>query len=282
MVLVTDKKYYMDKALKSKLDLMIERCTGKNKMDNLVLVDGDEGFGKTTLIMGMAYYVSHTTGRPFSVDNVFFDVEKLTDFAKRTEGQIIVWDEAALSGLASEWWKKGQRNLIKLLMIARKKRHFFFFAIPKFYKLAEYLSVDRSICLIHVYARNEIELGRFVYYMKKAKERLFVEWRQKKTRGYRGYYNLRGSFTNVLSKVIDEEAYEKKKDEAIMSFDKDDDKGKRKLIYLKWKCANFPGVSDKDKASFIKIHERNVVRWRKLHEERPWLEDFVFGGGNRA
>ena len=105
-------------------------------------------------------------------------------------------------------------------MIARKKRHFIVICIPKFFKLNEYLVVDRSIGLLHVYARNEIERGRFVYYGKSNKEKLFYNWRRTKQRNYKRYYDFRGSFLEYLPKVIDEKAYEDKKDDAIMNFKK--------------------------------------------------------------
>lgn len=205
----------MEPRLIEKLDLMIKRSTGKNKMDNLIVIDGDEGHGKSTLAMQIANYYAEQTNRPFSIDNVFFDIEKLTEFATKTQDQIIVWDEAALAGLAGEWYRKEQQQLIKLLMVARKKRHFWIFNIPKFFKLNEYVLIDRAIALIHVYARNQTQLGRFVYINKSKKEWLWHKYRTSKKRGYKTHYSFRGSFTKNF--VVDEEAYDKKKDEAILT-----------------------------------------------------------------
>jgi len=222
MAVVTDKQFYIDDNLIAKLDLMVGRLD--KKLDNLVLIDGDEGHGKSNMECGIAKYISWKTGRPFNVSNVFFDLNEMMDFAIKTKEQIICWDEGALGGLASEWWRKNQIEFVKLLMIARKKRHFFIICIPKFFKLNEYLVVDRSIALIHVYARNETDLGRFVYYNKKAKENLFYNWRKTKMRNYKKNLTFRGSFLEYLPKVIDEEAYEKKKDFAILHFRQGDDR----------------------------------------------------------
>jgi len=273
MVVVTDKEYYMDNKLVEKLDLMVERM--KRKMDNVLLIDGDEGYGKTNLEAGIAYYISYKTGRSFTVDNMFFDLNKLIDFASTTEEQIICWDEGALGGLAAEWWRKNQLEFIKLLMIARKKRHFFIICIPKFFKLNEYLVVDRSIALVHVYAKNEIKLGRFVYYNKKAKEKLFEGWRKKKMREYKKHYVLRGKFLEYLPKVIDEEEYERKKDEAILNFRKKDKnltEGVYKIIKTKMEAGilqefhkNYPEASVKDMAKWFGMGERTV--YRRLKED---------------
>lgn len=232
MARVTDLNFYMEDKLKEKLDLCIDRCT-KQQLDNLIIIDGDEGIGKSTFAISCAYYVSHKTGRPFSVDNVFFDLNKLFEFARTTKDQIIVWDEAALGGLSTDWRNQLQNTLIKLLMVARKKRHFFFFNIPKFFKLNEYLIVDRSIALVHIYARKEIEQGRFCYYKKSSKEKLFYDRIRTRQRNYKKYYDFHGSFPNILSQVIDEAEYDRKKDEAILSIGVDEKRNTWKLKYDK-------------------------------------------------
>lgn len=211
----------MEQKLKDKLDLMIKRMTGKSKQDNVILIDGDEGLGKSNMAAGICYYISQETGRPFSTNNCFFDLDKLINFAINNKEQIIWWDEGALGGLASDWWTKNQKKFMKLLMVARKRKHFFVICIPKFFKLNEYFVVDRSIALIHTYARKQIILGRFVYFDKKTKEYLYYYWKRKRTREYKKYYKFHGSFPEVLGLVINEEEYEKKKDEAILSIDKE-------------------------------------------------------------
>ena len=268
MVVVTDKKYYMDNLLVKKLDLMVDRTD--KKMDNLVLIDGDEGQGKSNLAMGVAHYFAFKSKRTFTVDNVFFDLDKLIDFAKDGEDKVIVWDEGALGGMAAEWWKKNQLEFIKLLMIARKKRHFIVICIPKFFKLNEYLVVDRSIGLLHVYARNEIERGRFVYYGKSNKEKLFYNWRRTKQRHYKRNYDFRGSFLEYLPKVIDEEVYEAKKDDAIMNFKKEAPKiteaAKARIrrefdgqVLLAFE-EHFPEFPKKDRAKVLNIAPQHLSR----------------------
>ncbi len=213
---VTDKDLYIEPKLKDKLDLMIKRF---DKMkDNVLLIDGDEGDGKTNMAATCAYYIAHTTNRQLTLkDNLYFDLDKLIDYATKTKDQIIWWDEGALGGLAVEWWRKNQIKFVKLLMVARKKRHFFIICIPKFYKLNEYLAVDRSVGLIHVYSPDEVTIGRFVYFTKKRKEKLYETWRKTKSRMYKKYYDFHGMFTKSLSKVVDEVKYDLMKDEAILS-----------------------------------------------------------------
>jgi hypothetical protein len=219
-MIVTDKKYYLDNLLKAKLDLMIDRM--KHGKDNLLLIDGNEGDGKSNIAIELGYYFAHSTNRPFSLENIFFDLDKLIDFAIKTKEQVIIWDEGALGGLAAEWWSKNQKKLLKLLMVARKKKHFWIICIPKFFKLNEYLIIDRSIGLVHVYMRNGIEHGRFTYYSERAKERLYEDWKKTHIRNYRNYFSAHGSFvlglgTKWCETLIKEKEYDKKKDDAIMS-----------------------------------------------------------------
>ena len=272
MVLVTDKQFYMDKRLKEKIDLLIKRCekTTSGKKDVVLLIEGDEGEGKSNFSIQIGYYVSQETGRPFSEENIYFSLEKMIDKAKKTERQILIWDEPALEGLSNEWWKQTQRNLIKLLMMARKKRHFIMINITKFFKFPEYVVVDRAIGMIHVYSRKELQAGRFVYFKKKSKEILFYSYRSSKKRMYRKYYSFRGTFPWVLPKIINEEEYEKNKDDAIMSIGGEEDMPKWKIMLyvLRYKVSQLP-LKDKEKAEGIGVSIMTIQRWKKIKQKYP-------------
>ena len=270
MVMVTDQNYYMEPKLKEKLDMMVKRCTGKSKQDNLLIFDGDEGHGKTTLSIQVAYYVAEKAKRKFDVNNVFFDIEAMMKFAMETKDEVILWDEAALAGLSSEWQRKSQKQLIKLVMVARKRRHFWIFNIPKFFKLNEYLVYDRAIGLVHVYARNEVQLGRFVYFTKKNKAKLYEAWRKSRARAYSKTYSFRGSFSSRMEGLIDEEKYDEMKDKAIMSIGKDDNnfnQKDKKLHRLQYFIATCELLDRERIMKDLEISERTIQRWRKIPEE---------------
>ena len=185
-------------------------------------LDGGEGDGKSTACIGWAYYIAHKMGKPFSVDNVFFDAEKMMRFAAENEGQVIIWDEAATAGMAMNWQNKTQQKLIKILMMCRKKKHFWFFNIPKFYKLNEYI-VDRAIGLMHVYSPDLIKQGYFVYFKKESKDYLYQIMKERKYKSYKKHWSIRSTFVKK-GFVIDEIEYDKRKDEAIMDLFKDKEK----------------------------------------------------------
>ena len=231
-MIVTDKEYFMERKLIDKLDLMIKRMQGTD--DNVICIDGDEGQGKTNLAMAMCYYVSHKMGREYNVkENIFFDLDEVIKFASTTSQKIIHWDEGALGGMSVQWWKQNQQKFIQLLMTARKKKHFIIICIPHFYKLNEYIVIDRSIALVHVYSRKNIQKGRFCYYTKTAKERLMDDWRRKHVKHYKKYKTFWGSFPEAEKKIFSKEEqdqYEAKKDEAIATLAKSKQEDRKEVL----------------------------------------------------
>lgn len=268
---VTDKKIPLDEALYNKIKLMILRCTQpKPKLDNVVTVEGGEGTGKTTMASLIGYIVHDETGRPFSEANVFADIQEGVDFAQNTEEQIIIFDEPALEALSSEWWKEAQRNMVKLLMLARKKRHFIIFNITKFYKFSEYIVVDRAVGMIHIYNDPVTNQPRWTYIPKKYLELLANDYRTKKQRNYKKYTILHGTFPDVLDpskpyNILDHfntEIYDKRKDKAIQSIGKKAESDAHALK-LKIGSLTYPVRSMSDMANKLKISKSTIHAWVK-------------------
>jgi len=266
-MIVTDKKYHMEPRLIKILDLMSRRCTQDNpKLDSLLLADGDEGTGKTTIGSLCGYYVHSISGRKFNEAQLFFNIDELIKYAQSTEGEIIIWDEAALGGLSVESFNKEQIKVIKLLMVCRKKRHFFILHIPHLKKLKDYF-IDRALGLIHTYARRELELGRFTYYKKKSLRAMYDEFRRTRKMNYRKYISFRGTFPDGLSKVIDVIKYDKKKDLAIMSIGNEPNSlSQLKLHYLMYKIASMP-VEREIILNHFEITRQALNAWRKRYEK---------------
>ncbi|KKL18056.1 hypothetical protein LCGC14_2479340 [marine sediment metagenome] len=260
----------IDKLLAQKLDLMIDRMGNKRKSDNLLLVEGDEGLGKTNMAVIVGDHISKITGRSFSNKNIFFDADKMFEFAKSTEKQIIVWDEPALSGLSTDWHNKTQKNLIKLLMMVRKKRHFMIFCFTKFFKFNEYIVVDRAIGMIHMYSSDGLNVGRWAYFKNQSKEALYNYWRTTRRRAYKKFYDFRGKVSWKLPKIIDEKAYEKEKDKAILSIggDKSEtlDNRENKLFFVKkfvkvWIEKQIK-IKGKDLSELFEIHNNTISNYK--------------------
>ena len=140
MVHVPPFNYPLEDRLIQKIDLMIKRCTTNNpKRDAVLLCEGAEGEGKTTYSVAIGYYVSWKTGREFNHLNVFFDLRKMINDLKSTEDQIAIWDEPALQSLSKDALSTIVKDLERLLMMVRKKRHFVIINVAYFNKFSEYI-----------------------------------------------------------------------------------------------------------------------------------------------
>lgn len=272
---VTDKQYSMPKFLIEKLDIASYRVK-KRELDAVFLVDGDEGFGKTSISVLSAYYCAYKTGRKFTLDNVFFDPNKLLKFINSTEKQVIIWDEAALGGLASGWQNKVQQMLIQTLMTCRSRRHILFFNCPKFYRLNRYFISDRAIGLIHVYSEDGINAGPFAYYKKDWLDKMIDFYTKKKSKAvYKVFYNtrLRSTFIDAFSKtdILDKKEYEKKKNQTTQKLlsQYGGVKGDGKLLKLQYAFYCLKGVTQQKKAKCAGITRQTLSEWGKIPEKYP-------------
>jgi hypothetical protein len=160
-------------------------------------------------------------------------------------------------------------------MMARKKRHFIMINLAYFNKFSEYIVWQRPLGMIHIYSRNELEPGRFVYIKKVALEQLWYEWRSKRRRNYRKWCSksIRGTFpdllnpdykNNVLSH-FDIDYYEGEKDKAISSIGVVKDKPKSEVYELKYKLSQ---TKNRDFiAELLGVGEDAVRMWATRYKE---------------
>lgn len=215
MVLVTDDHIYLNHHLKDFLDLCIQR--EKHHWDNVIIIDGKERSGKTTLMKSICHYVAKQTNKEFNLDHIFFDPEEMLKFATSTQKQVIVWDEAALGGMATQWQNEVQQKLNAALMVTGKYNHFYVFIIPSLFRLNRYLALDRSIALLHVYSPDLLSRGEF--FCLNENQKAWVYNNNKKSETYGKNSSFSGSFTlKGTDEIINDSAYELKKDAAIKKY----------------------------------------------------------------
>ena len=229
----TDKQIPFNREFIKKINLMIERITQKNpKQDAVFQFEGGEGLGKTSFSAVTGYYIVHKTGKTFSDKNMFFELKDAIDFAKNTEKQIVIFDEPAKGVLRAQWRNQLQQNLIELLMLSRKKRHFIIFNFVKFYKFNEYIVVDRCLGMAHLYERKDKRGYAFAYIPRGSLEDLYNDAIKKHQRNYFKYSIFTGEFPDVLNPdkkynildSFDVVKYETEKDKAISSIGEKADK----------------------------------------------------------
>lgn len=217
--------YALEKKFVKKLDRMIKGVTQeKPKEDALLINEGKEGKGKSNTAFIEACYFKAKTGRDI---HVFFKLEDMINFAKSTEKKIIWWDEPSLDSLSKDQLNNLNKNLERLMMTVRKKRHLFIINYTKFWKFLEYIIVDRAIGMVHM---KEKKIGRFFYIRKKRLEFLWNQYRTKKRRDYLKASSFGGNFPDLMESYFEFaqatihgiknatfEDYEKQKDVSILS-----------------------------------------------------------------
>lgn len=216
---VGEHEYYMDGYLKKNLDAV--KYLNEKDWDNVFVVDGIEGGGKSSLAMQIAYYLDPT----LCLDRICFtpfEFKKQVIAAKHK--QAIIYDEA-FTGLSSRGTMGIiNRMLVRMMAEIRQKNLFLIIVAPTFFDIDKYVALWRSRGLIHVYTKK-MQRGYFAGYNQDRKKFLYI-------RGKRDYNyskpqpNFRGRFTKFIP--IDDKEYRLKKYEAIKKKDINTPKGKWK------------------------------------------------------
>jgi hypothetical protein len=278
---VTDKNYRIEDRFVQKVDLFIKRR--EKNWDHLLLYDGEEGVGKSTCAIHHAYYIAHKLGFTFTHKNIFFDPNEMMKFAAETEGQVIMWDEAAFGAMGAQWQNQIQQKLIMCLMTARKKRHTWLFLIPELHKLNFYF-INRASAVIHVYTPDDITRGNYVYFGKLSKKRWLMSQilnsAKKKMISFKKY-DFRGSWSScaLIENLIDEKEYEAAKDKAIRDAFADDTSGNiwktralrnhEMLHKLAVRLKEETGVSIVQIAKFLNVSHSHLNRGKNLAQKHP-------------
>lgn len=266
---VTDRNYYLDPALRRKMDVLAVRCSKYNHQ-NVMLTDGKEGYGKSTITATHAYYLAYQLKRKL---RLFFNVDALSDDAKKNKDMVYIWDDAAISALTLEAYNREILKFIKVLLLARKKRHSYFINIQEIFRLKEPI-ISRAIGLTRVYSPDKIHLGKFVHYMEANLSRLYYDWVHKKSKNYNLHYDLRGNFPNVLYDIFDEKEYEELKDISIESIgeervrsraDSSSNKWKQRYDYLRRKISEMNdkfSITQTELSKHLGITQANMTYWK--------------------
>lgn len=270
---VTDKQYQMPDFLIEKMDCAAARVNAR-KLDAIFMVDGDEGFGKTGISILLAYYVAHKTGREFDLNHLFFDPKELLSYINSNKKKVIIWDEAALGGLASSWQNKVQQMLIQTLMTCRSKQHIIFFNCPKFYRLNKYFILDRALGLIHVYSEDKLNAGRVAFYKQDWLEKMINYYSTKNKKPYKIFCSkqLRGNFIDAFkTTIVSEDEYDKKKDyytEKLLS-QYSNSRYNERLLKLQYAITNMKGLEKQEIASQIGVTPKTMSSWNKIPSKYP-------------
>lgn len=277
-VFIDGKGFAIEKKLINKLEVGIKYVTQENpKLDTFWINEGKEGRGKTNSSVVEALYFKLRTGRDV---HLFFRLETMSNFAKRTENKIIIWDEPALDSMSLDQLNNLNKDLFRLFATIRKKRHIFIINYTKFWKFPEHIVVDRADCMVHM---QENDVGRFLYIKKKRLEKLWEEYRTKRKRSYKKQSSFGGAMPNIMEKQFHKlgfyvnnianatyEQYQSEKDKAIQSIGQAKNKPnmllQQELKQLKKKIAliDFRTIkSREDLSAALGLHPKTLYVWAK-------------------
>lgn len=204
-----EKKIYIDGWLKKKLDTIVKPAMHKKKEDFVMIIDGRERSGKSTLAQQAAAYVDPTLIGDLS--RVCLDPIEFRNKVSSSKKVAIIFDEAHRGMGSKRALSEINQILTSLTMEMGVRNLFVILVLPTFFELEKYPAISRARVLLHVYKRRG-QKGFWRAIGSKDKQKLYLKGKKEynynivrsKNRGrfYKGY-------------MVDEEEYDKKKDKSF-------------------------------------------------------------------
>jgi len=211
--------YYMEDRLKRNLDEKVIKSLKQKDKDCVLVIDGREGGGKSTLAFQIGKYVDPT----LDLSRIVFTPDAFREaIHKAKKGECVIFDEA-FTGFSSRSSLSGiNRVLVSLMMQMRQKNLFVIIVLPTFFLLDKYVALFRAKALIHVFESNS-QRGYFRLYNSRLKKYLYLAGQKTYSYHHKSVRtNFRGRFYGkfALGTEKTEEEYRKKKMVALEDSEK--------------------------------------------------------------
>jgi len=208
-------EYSMDITLRKVMD-KLKGTLRQQDRDFVLIVDGPEGAGKSTLALQIAKYYDPT----LNLDRVVFTAEEFRDaIYNAPKGSAIVFDEAFVGLSSRTALSKINKMLVSLMMQMRQRNLFVVLVMPSFFLLDKYAALFRSRLLINVYELKG-KRGYFQVYNRRDKKTLFLTGSKLYTYS-KVKTNFRGRFYGKFALGDKYEGiYRKKKEQALIETEK--------------------------------------------------------------
>lgn len=181
----------------------------KNDKDNVFLVDGAEGSGKSKFADILAAHAAEYLKADYDINSVCLSPEEFRDRIQTCKNRSIVTYDEAHRGMGSRRALSEINNiLIDLMMEMRQKNLFVIIIMPTFFLLDKYAALFRTKGLFHIYERNR-KRGFWVFFNEKNKLKLYILGKKLLNYNVMKYPSYRGRFFNQYS--MDETEYRSKK-----------------------------------------------------------------------
>lgn len=275
LVKIKDKEFYLDELLRQRLD-NIKEIVNKKNFDCVFLIDGLERVGKSTLGITCAYYLSEGN---FDINNIATDsVDAVNKIESLPDKSVLLIDEGSMVFNSKDGMKQEQKQLMKIINVVGQKNLIFIIVLPCFFDLNKQIAVRRSKFLLHCYADNELNRGRFAYFGEDDKKRLY-------TYGKRNYdsYSFPKRTTAQLGRYTDfnplgQEYIEAKKKSLYSALHEDERNKQDRLeerqvqIISNVEKYNWPdNITQVMKAGALGISHVTYIKYVKLAREKGLL-----------
>lgn len=167
--------FFVDPVLKQELEKIKHAVTKKDR-DFVMVVDGEEGSGKSVLAMQIAKYLDSR----FDLRQLVFNSDQFLDMIKVVpKNSCIVLDEAYAASNARASLSEVNRSMIGVATEMRQRNLYVIFVLPTFFDLDKYFALWRCRALIHVYFNKEGGRGRYIIFPKTQKKLLYLNGKKK-------------------------------------------------------------------------------------------------------
>lgn len=256
------KNCYIDSIMEGLLR-DVKKSVIKKDRDFVMVIDGEEGSGKSVLAMQIALYLDPK----FNLDSVVFNADqfmkKIREIRRHT---CIVLDEAFNASNARASLSQVNRAMLGVATEMRQRNLFIIMVLPSFFDLDKYFALWRCKALIHVYFKKDGSRGRYILFPKTKKKYLYLNG--KKTYNYskpKSPYPPMKFYNNY---VVDEMEYRERKAKAfrtrVVSNMARKWKGQRdalvKELYHNWKVNSVDIGGKLEEWGAIPISQREVQR----------------------
>lgn len=203
------KDFYVDPIIDSEL-VRIKKQVIKKDKDFVVVIDGEEGSGKSVL----AQQVAKRLDPNFNIDNICFNADQFIERLKNApKYSCIVLDEAYNAASSRGSLTEVNRSMVAVATEMRQRNLFVIIVLPSFFDLDKYFALWRCKSLIHVYFDRDGGRGRFVIFPKTTKKYLYLNGKK-----FYDYSKPKSPYPPCRFKneyTVDESEYRKKKSMAF-------------------------------------------------------------------
>jgi hypothetical protein len=262
--IVDNSNFWLDKPMLNMLNSV--RSIQKKGWDGVILIDGMERSGKSTLAMICGWYLSNGT---LSENNF---ASGLTDCAKKIQdlpdGSVLIVDEGSIVFSSRDAMNKEQRKLMQILDVVGQKNLVFIICLPCLFDLNKTIALRRSKFLLHVYPDSEYNRGNYAFWGEKLKKKLY-SYGKKNFDSYEyppaefigKYFQFKPPFWDIYTEKIKKESLREVLKNATEGLDAEARAKSKLLKVLKNLKQKYPDLTLRELGRIFEVEHSTIQYW---------------------